>query len=205
MMREIAEGIGEAGRTLPERSRSEVGALAVRSASVDINFELSAEARDDKTGTATGAGLGVRSFLFSSEAQSRTSEWSARNTGRITLEIVAVIEPEAKDGSKTDGRATDDHRPVAPPKSPPEIPDVPDPTGREEAARLMLAIGRMREALPRLDIADVERKQVAALIEMAAAQIEAGNLTAARDIITQLAPGFAALGRAADTPDREKG
>lgn len=203
MMQEIAEGIGEAGRILPERSRSEVGALAVKSASVDISFELSAEARSEATGTKVGGRLGVRTFLFSTRTLNETYEETARNTGRITLEIVAIIEPEAREGGGTDGRQPVGP-PVGPPKVPPDTPDEPESDERKEAARLLLAIARMREALPELDISDVEKQQVAALIDMAAAQVAAGNHAAARDIITQLAPGFAALGRAAEARDSEK-
>jgi len=183
MMGDIAEGIAAAGRILPESSRSEVGALAVRSAKVDIAFELSALARHEGGTT----GLGVRTFLFGATTASGLNEQTAHNTGRITLEIVAVIEPERS--AQPGPRPPRDERPKD------EEPKDKEPGDeRAEAERLRLALRRMREALPALDIPETDRKQVEALIGMAAAAIDAGNLYTARDIIAKLAPGFAALG-----------
>lgn len=205
MMGEIAEGIAAAGKLLPEASRSEVGALAVHRASVDIAFELSSQASTE-TGT---IGIGARTFLFGPSVETGSNEQTAHNTGRITLEIVAITEPERRTRPRPDPEPEPDVRPVLPsderpipaPDEPP--PDDPGPVDLREPESLRLTIKRMQEALPDLDISDAERKQVAALLEMAAAALAAGNLGAARDIITQLAPGFVALGRGADrTPER---
>jgi hypothetical protein len=168
MLRDIAHGIGDAARLVPARSRSDVGALAVHRASVEVNFELSTQARDER-GT---FGLGVRSFIFGPSIATGSNEATALNTGRISLEIVAITEPEKADDRK------------------------PGKGEELDPAAIRKAIGDMRAALAGLDIGEAEKRKVAAALDMALASLVAGDLAAAQAIIDQLAPGFAALAKA---------
>ncbi|MCB1489817.1 MAG: hypothetical protein KDJ88_20455 [Bauldia sp.] len=103
MLLDIAQGIGGAAKTLPETSRSAIGAVALKRATVEIDFELSSGAvREDNT-----TGLGIRTFLFGFGSSSATTAELARNHGRIALEVVSILEPQANvddDANTKDGR-----------------------------------------------------------------------------------------------------
>jgi hypothetical protein len=169
MFRDIAQGIGDAARLIPEHSRSGVGALAVHRANVEVSFELSTQARDE-SGT---VGLGARTFIFGPSIATGSNESTALNTGRITLEIVAITEPEERG------------------KDP--LPE-PDPPLTAEAIRK--EIHRMGMLLAEAPIPDEDRRSVTALLERASQHLGAGELDAARAILARLAPAFDALSAA---------
>ncbi len=178
MFRDIAQGIGDAAQLVPQLSRSEVGALAVHRASVEINFEMSTRARlDDGT-----VGLGARTFLFGPSVSTGSNETTALNIGRITLEIVAITEPAPQ---------------VARPVKPPAV-GAPGADDGLDAKAIRKAIGDMRARLESLNIHETEKRKIAAALEMALASLVAGDLATARSIIAQLCPGFDALAVADD-------
>lgn len=96
LLREIADGLGEAARILPEASRSAVGAVAVKRATVEIDFEMTTSLRRSDG----SMGLGVRTFLIGAGVRSSDEEARARNSGRIALEIVAIAPAEEAPAKK---------------------------------------------------------------------------------------------------------
>lgn len=143
MMREIAEGVGTAARILPGASRSAVGAVAVKRASVEIDFEMTASVRNSD-GT---VGIGARTFLIGSGVSTSAVETRARNSGRIALEIVAIAEAEP-----------------APPARPsrPEKPVVaPAPSPPLDAGEVKAALEQLR--------AQIAQRLAAGLVDQSAA------------------------------------
>lgn len=162
MLLDIAEGIGGAAKTLPEASRSAVGAVALKRATVQIDFELSSGAvRDDNF-----AGLGVKTFLFGIGASAGSSEERATNRGHIELEIVSIIDVEAKakpdDGT---GNKVD------------KLPAAPD----RQAIRS--AIGLLRGELAGLSIAVAERDRLTAMLSEASSLLAHDELDRAAAVV----------------------
>ena len=115
MMRDFAESIGDSARLLPERSRSAVGAVAMKRATVEIDFEMTASSSRREG----AAGIGVRGFLIGAGVRGGRDESFAGHRGRIVLEIVAIAEvPEAADGG-----GIQPTRPDPKPSPPPAPPD----------------------------------------------------------------------------------
>jgi hypothetical protein len=190
MLVDIASGIGGAARTLPEASRSEVGAVAMRGAKVEVEFELSSAARTD---SATNSfGLGVRTFRFGG-AQSQT-ETQSRNTGRITLDIVAIMEPAPR--PEPDETKTKDRDPLAEARpdrgDPPTDPD-PDPT--PDRAKLRAAIEALGKQIDAADIGDDRKKAYRVALDRALAALAFGDVAAAQKAAQAVAAEFLAGGR----------
>ncbi len=138
MMRDIAQGVGVAARILPEASRSEVGAVALKRASVEIDFEMTAAARRSD-GT---VGIGARTFLIGLGASSSDVESRARNSGRITLEIVAVADPGAAAAPEP---ASVIDRPLKPDAPEPQ----PEPAPALDPAEIKAALNLLRREIDR--------------------------------------------------------
>ena len=88
---DIATGIGTAAKRLPDLSRSEVGAVAVKTAKVRIDFEMASI----RATANSGVSLGIRtsSILGVGAGVTRASTRStARSVGSIELEIVAIAD-----------------------------------------------------------------------------------------------------------------
>lgn len=127
MMRDFAESIGDGARLLPERSRSAVGAVAMKRATVEIDFEMTAgSSRRDGS-----VGIGVRGFLIGAGVRSGRDESFAAHRGRIVLEIVAIA----------DTAETSDVGPTRPDPEPSPQPAPPD------SAAVAAAIAQMEKLL----------------------------------------------------------
>lgn len=161
MLLDIAVGIGSAARALPERSRSAVGAVALKRANVQIDFELSSAAQREEG----FAGLGAKTFLFGFGSSAETREEVARNHGRIELEIVAIVEPTPEPDSeeKAGGGLT-----------------RPDPTTTPDPATIREAIDAARADLHRLPLSDAERDKLAEDLNEALALLSRGDLDGAK-------------------------
>lgn len=82
---DIARGIGAAARALPERSRSYVGAVAMKSARVRIDFEMATVT------TERDSGLGIRTHqLFGIGTVDNDTVTSSASKGFIEFEVVAI-------------------------------------------------------------------------------------------------------------------
>ena len=89
---DIATGIGQGSANLTALSQSPVGTLAVKTAEVVIDFEMTSNAFR-REGDLTLPALGVKSLTF---AVARSGEEKRdTNRGKITLQIVSVL-PQPK-------------------------------------------------------------------------------------------------------------
>lgn len=167
MMRDIAGGVAEAARILPEQSRSEVGAVAVKRATVRVDFEMTGSARR-RDGT---VGIGARTFAITAARRVESAESTARNSGQITLEIVAVADA----GSRSDA--------PAPP---------PDEPGRlRDPKTVMAVVNAIRaEVVRRRDDGGLNTRTAAihlARLDEAAEAVVRGDVEAALAIIKPIA------------------
>ncbi len=103
VLTDIATGIGNAASLLPDKSRSAVGAMAVRSAKVHVEFEM---AQAVSTGSSF-VGVGMKSASFGITTTREAVEERQINRGVIDLEIVAIEDSslraapqEAPDGGR---------------------------------------------------------------------------------------------------------
>ncbi|HEV2818060.1 MAG TPA: hypothetical protein VGW40_12665 [Allosphingosinicella sp.] len=88
VLEDIAIGIGAAARTLPERSRSVVGAVAMKTAKVRIDFEMATADSVNAVGVvANRPQLGIAAGLGTGAAVSR-----AASRGFIEFEVVAIAD-----------------------------------------------------------------------------------------------------------------
>ncbi|MCB1495399.1 MAG: hypothetical protein KDJ86_06415 [Bauldia sp.] len=162
MLLDIAQGIGGAAKTLPEASRSAVGAVALKRATVQIDFELSSGAvREDNL-----AGLGVKTFLFGFGTSSETRADLATNRGRIELEIVSILDPEATAGDDTGANGKVDHLPA----------------GRDRA-ELRAAIGLLQAEVAGLAIPDADRDRLTTMLKEASSFLAHDELDRAAAVI----------------------
>ncbi|WP_439545485.1 hypothetical protein [Sandarakinorhabdus sp.] len=183
---DIAAGIGEAARLLPTLSRSEIGAVAVKTAKVRIEFEMArASAR-----TGSDVELGLRTFGVGA-SQSRTASTStSRNIGSIELEIVAIADADPPPPPKpvkpvkpkpvVEGPALDTPTPTPSPVAP--VPDSPDP--RRVALDRALAMLKMPQATAGLT-ARVKRL-VATAVGKVEAAVRAGDLDKAAELLAAI-------------------
>lgn len=86
----IATGIGRSAKRLPSLSRSDVGAVAMKSARVRVEFEMARVAER----SADGIELGVRTFGIAAALVSQTERSQATNRGVIEFEIVAITQAD---------------------------------------------------------------------------------------------------------------
>ncbi|MGF1627534.1 MAG: hypothetical protein ACFCVH_21860 [Alphaproteobacteria bacterium] len=188
MLLDIAEGIGGAAKILPEASRSAVGAVALKRASVEIDFELSTAAvRKDGS-----AGLGAKTFLFGFGTSSTTTEALARNHGRIELEIVAFVEPEPQPAdTKASGGKLEPPRPGG--ESPSPVLDM---------EQIRIAMAAMRAEIARLSQSEAERAKLEQELDRAADLIAAGDLDGAGAILKQIQQQLKALSGQSVTDNR---
>ncbi len=165
MLRDIAEGIGGAARILPTVSRSEVGAVAMRRATVAIDFELSSAAKR----TDDSIGLGAKTFLFGFGASTETTETKVLNHGRIEMEIVAIVEPEEGERPKTATPA----QPGPPVKAPTPL----------SADQIRQALAIIQGELHNLPLDEEARGKIEAKIAEIHAAISAGDLHLANELL----------------------
>lgn len=174
MLLDIAEGIGAAARKLPEASRSAVGAVAMKRANVQIDFELSGSAtRDDDT-----VGLGARTFLFGIGSTATTTEDLVRNHGRIELEIVAIAEPPPP------AIAPDDDKDVA---------------AQPDRTAIRSAIGLLRAEVAGLRLERAEREGLTGMLDEAFQFLTDDKLDRAAAVLADVKQR---LERIADAPRR---
>jgi len=166
---DIATGIGKAANLLPTLSRSDIGAVALKTATVRIDFEM---ARASAT-AGSSVQLGLRTFgVGASQSRTATNNIS-RNNGSIQLEIVAIADaaqaPPLKPGIK-------------PIPQPPRSIVTPDPR-RLAALKQALAMLKTPQASAGLNAA-ARRKLQAALKRLEAAIAKSDIDGAARVLAT---------------------
>jgi hypothetical protein len=168
MLTDIARGVGEAARILPERSRSPIGAVAVKGVTVNLNFELSAAAVAREAGV--GPLLGMKSVVFGLGYGERAVEERQLNTGAIALEIVAI--PPAEPAPDV---------PAAPKR-----PLRPEPSG-DELEKLAKLLENLRTALAAADLDPPLRREAERLLASAARALAEGDASAASVALEQIA------------------
>ncbi len=87
VLNDVSAALGDAARTIVDRSSTEVGTLAVKTAQLTVDFDISSSSSTE------GAGGGLRlrpgSVRVSGDAHNAQSNWS--NHATLTLEIVSVL------------------------------------------------------------------------------------------------------------------
>lgn len=184
MLLDIAAGIGDAARALPERSRSAVGAVALKRANVQIDFELSSGAVQ-KEGL---AGLGAKTFLFGFGTTSETREELARNHGRIELEIVAIVDPTPAPNSEEKAGGSLER---------------PDPTTAPDPTAIREAIATAGADLKRLPLSDAERERLTENLSEALALLSRGDVDGAKAKLEHVRKVIATLSQQPRTIVRE--
>ncbi len=132
-------------RLLPGLSKSETGAVAVKSAKVRIEFAM-ARATSNKSDTIE---LGVRTFAVAARQSSAEFSGKASNNGVIELEIVAIAAIEARSAGVEPVRP----EPVKPDAADPPPNDDPKKKQREAIVRAIELLG-LPPASAALDDAD---------------------------------------------------
>ncbi len=155
---DIATGIGNSARLLAGLSRSEIGAVAVKSARVRLDFQMSRIF--DKS--ADGVELGVKTFSISAAQLSESSSRRAASQGVIELEIVAVATADL---------------PV-PASSPPKL----QPGNRQREA-IVRAIELLKQPAATASLGDAAKRKVSALVAKAEKAMQQGDLPAAAEAI----------------------
>lgn len=168
MLTDIAQGLGAAARLVVEQSKSEVGAIAVKGARVDVEFEMASRATSD----AAGARLGVRTFSFGFGVNREAVEERRINRGRIEIEIAAV--------------------PLVATPAAPEVdkPSDADPQTVDAATRMKKAIAVLRKRLDATDVAPRLRSTIENALDRIDAFAAAGDLAAATAALLELQPFF---------------
>lgn len=180
ILTDIAQGLGDAARKVAIASRSDIGALAVKGAKVDIEFEMASRRSAD----GVAAGVGVRTFSFGFGVNREAVDERRINRGRIELEIVAVpVATEAADLPP---------KPVAidPPAKPVivEPPAPPDP-----AAKMREALSALRAELKKRKVPARARAEIEKRLAAIGRQIDSGDLAGATAGLLELQPILAAL------------
>jgi hypothetical protein len=194
---DIATGIGRSARLLPTLSKSEVGAVAVRTAKVRIEFAM---ARATRTAADT-IELGVRTFAIAARQSSVESSGKASNNGVIELEIVAVAATEEREAE------TVRTKPVKPPVVDPPPTDDPKKKQREAIVRAIELLA-LPEASAALD--DSDRKIFDDFLDKAKAALGEGDLDTAAGWLQEIQQLLDAAARKtaprarATAPDRRK-
>ncbi len=155
----IATGIGHAAKLLPDLSRSVVGAVAVKTARVRIEFDMARTAEK----STSGVELGVRTFAVTAGRIGETTTSRASNHGVIDLEIVAVAET------------------TAPPDRAPPLP----PGGKQREV-IAHAIDLLKMPATTERLSDADRKVVDELVAQAEAALADGNLAVAAAAIAEI-------------------
>lgn len=91
LMRDIGLGIGTASKELVYASSTKVGTLAIKSADVTVSLELTSAFTRREDGISV-LGAGAKTLSLSSD----TSKETQNNRCTITLSIVSVIPPDAR-------------------------------------------------------------------------------------------------------------
>jgi hypothetical protein len=153
----IAAGLAQSAKLLPELSRSEVGAVAMKSASVAVHFEMARTAL--RAGSSVA--LGVRTFGISASNTRSADRAEAINRGSISFEVVAIVERPERDAEVAD-------------------------TGSKglQALRSLIDILRAEETLAK--VPDDVRKELLALADVAEAHMAAGDLVAAAEVAERI-------------------
>jgi hypothetical protein len=183
---DIAKGIGDAARTIPERSRSEVGALAVKRALVQLDFELAVATSRSSQGVEAGPTLGVRTVRFGAGVASETRTSTGVSRGHIELEVVAI-----QDVAKN---ADDDESPEREPPAPPKGDDNPKPGQRPDLEEPSIDVGDLRAAVEiwgrRLAsglLSQKDQQAVSDAIRHVEALLARGDVAGAAQLLAQLA------------------
>ncbi|HUQ07940.1 MAG TPA: hypothetical protein VM261_35840 [Kofleriaceae bacterium] len=100
-LRTIGEGLGAAAKAIVVQSRSDVGTLAVKTAEITVEVELTARAEKNGVGIEPGSPVGITGLRFVTDEQSK----HMTNRATVKLTVVAVTEPtdakaDAKDSDK---------------------------------------------------------------------------------------------------------
>lgn len=171
ILTDIAQGLGDAARKVAIASRSDIGALAVKGAKVDIEFEMASRRSAD----GVAAGVGVRTFSFGFGVNREAVDERRINRGRIELEIVAVpVATEAAD---------------LPPK--PVAIDPPAPP--DPAAKMREALSALRAELKKRKVPARARAEIEKRLAAIGRQIDSGDLAGATAGLLELQPILAAL------------
>lgn len=177
LMEDIGRGIGQANYELVTRSQTSIGALAVKTADVTVNFELTSAATRRGEQVALDAPLaGAKTLSYGTE----TFEEKHINRCSITLSIVSVAhKPLPGEGAGEQGASGQDVKPV----TDGALPE--DHAFREESERLLGVLRTLKEAASRLpgqvgqqllsELGNIER------------MVEDGQLDAAKNALTVFA------------------
>jgi hypothetical protein len=171
ILTDIAGGLGVAARKVAQDSRSELGALAIKGAKVDIEFEMASRRNTD----GASAGLGMRSFSFGFGVNREAVDERRINRGRIELEIVAV--PLAAAAGEV-----------------PSQPVVVEPAATPDSgARMRAALAALHTDLEQRKIPARARAEIEKRLAGISKQLDRGDLTAATAGLLALQPILAAL------------
>ncbi|MFZ4689789.1 MAG: hypothetical protein ACOYLS_11175 [Polymorphobacter sp.] len=174
---DIATGLGKAARLLPSLSRSDLGAVALKTAKVRIDFDMARAAAK----TSNDVELGIRTFAIGGNLTRSATAENSRSTGSIELEIVAVAEIE---------------RSAAPVPAATPTPPVRDP--RREAIANAIKLLRSRQALAGLDAAT--RRRLQAAVKRVETAVDKGELDKAADELAKI-PAMLPPGHSLNQPD----
>ena len=146
LLTDIGRGIGSANRELAVSSRSVIGSLAVKSASVNLSFEMTSTASQRRDSVSAGGPLfGAKTLSIGTQ----TFDQNQTNRCTIGLEIVAV--PDAA--------------PTPPGVPKPDRPDVPKPdadAGRipDDPAKLRVLLAELRRLAKDLQAPEHLKKEI---------------------------------------------
>jgi hypothetical protein len=168
-LKDIATGIGEAARLLPTKSQSAIGAVALKTASVRIDFEMARASATD----GSNVQLGLRTFgVGASQSRTATKDIS-RNNGSIQLEIVAITD-------------------VAPPPPPkPELKPIPQPPRRivtpdRRLAALKQALAMLKTPQASAGLNAATRRKLQAAVKRLEAAIAKSDIDGAARVLATI-------------------
>jgi hypothetical protein len=172
-----SKAVAVAGRTIALESANPFGGLAVKTARLDFQFEMSVTS--DLKGVTVG--MGLRNSLFGPTVATGTDRQESSNRGSITLEIVAVApEPPA---------------PLPPPGVPPKA-----------LAAFGRKLEALSAALLAADWPADRVGRVQALIDVAEQAAQGGDLTGAEAVLALLAEALAPVPpKAPASPPKARG
>jgi hypothetical protein len=169
---DIATGLGKAAKLLPTESRSDIGAVALKTATVRIDFEMARASAS----TSGGVQLGLRTFGIGASDSRTASNAVSRNSGSIQLEIVAISDAAPAPAPKP-GR-----QPIP---RPPRSIVAPDP--RRAALEQALALLKTPQASAGLDAAT--RRKLQAAVKRLEAAIAKSDIDGAARVLATI-PGI---------------
>ncbi len=190
---DLMTALGHGHRRLLDASVSDVGGLAVKSAEVVVEFDMSAEQRK----TASGVSLGVRPApLFTPPSvgvdnTSSESTLTASNRARMTIQIVNIPtvadEPDPKPKKKKKKKpSADPDDPVVKKAADPGRPITPDrPTDPDPQKKAAAALQALRDAIERRGVL-ADRPQVRRRLDDAIARYHAAPSAETRGAVLEL-------------------